>query len=320
MSSLERDGHGPHGAVAPVNRREEFALHLFDRLWEGYRSRVPYAATYEAVVRRAGGAFLNDHIAFRTIAAQQPATGIATVSRVAEALGYRGAGWYQFESQRLSAAHYQHPNPGFPKLFISELRSWELSAGAREIIKRSLSTYGGPLPDETLAALAGLSDPGSPPLGSLLDQLVDYFTSLPWGLPERSDVEALDAESQYGAWVLVHGNNVNHFTALVNSHGVQELDGIEKTVDALREAGVPMKTEIEGEPGSPLRQTATEAVIVDVPVTHHGQPAVTARPYAYFEIAERGQVLDSAGGRTRFEGFLGPQAANLFQMTRTQGR
>ena len=81
-----------------------------------------------------------------------------------------------------------------------------------------------------------------------------------------------------------------------------------------------MKKEIEGEPGSPLRQTATEAVIVDVPVTHHGQPAVMARPYAYFEIAERGQVLDPAGGHARFEGFLGPQAANLFQMTKAQGR
>ena len=319
MSSFEGGRTGPHGAVTPANRQEEFALELFDRLWARYRGRVRYAAAYEAVVEKAGGAFLNDHIAFRTIASQQPATGIATVSRVAEALGYRGAGWYQFDTQHLSAAHYQHPNARFPKLFISELRAWELSAGAREAIKRSLSTYTGPLPDETLAALAALSEAGPPAPDGLLDQLTAYFTRLPWAPPERSDVELLDGESQYGAWVLVHGTNVNHFTALVNSHGVEELADIENTVSALHKAGVPMKAQIEGAPGSPLRQTATEAVLLDVPAMDQGRPATMSRPYAYFEIAERGEVADPAtGGHSRFEGFLGPQAANLFQMTQAQ--
>ena len=60
---------------------------------------------------------------------------------------------------------------------------------------------------------------------------------------------------------------------------------------------------------------------MDVPVKHQGQPTTMSWPYAYFEIAERGEVADPVTGtRTRFEGFLGAQAATLFQMTRAQRR
>ncbi len=60
-------------------------------------------------------------------------------------------------------------------------------------------------------------------------------------------VEAVHKETQYGAWLLVHGYNVNHFTALINSHKVPELDCIEKTAALLAAAGVPLKPNIEGE-------------------------------------------------------------------------
>ena len=36
-----------------------------------------------------------------------------------------------------------------------------------------------------------------------------------------------------------------------------------------------------------------------------------------FELAERGEVTDpDSGARQRFEGFLGPQATQLFDMTK----
>jgi hypothetical protein len=39
--------------------------------------------------------------------------------------------------------------------------------------------------------------------------------------------------------------------------------------------------------------------------------------YAYFELSQRDWQTDpTSGQRTRFEGFLGPQATNLFEMTR----
>jgi hypothetical protein len=80
-----------------------------------------------------------------------------------------------------------------------------------------------------------------------------------------------------------------------------------------------MKAEIEGEPGSKLRQTATEAVTIDVAVHDRGQPVSLPWTYAYFELAQRGTIADPVTGKTaRFEGFLGPQATNLFEMTRVK--
>jgi len=80
---------------------------------------------------------------------------------------------------------------------------------------------------------------------------------------------------------------VNHFTSLINSHEVVELDDIEKTSKALEAAGVPMKTEIEGEAGAPLRQTATQAVLSSVAVMDAGKETTVEWPYAYFELAQR---------------------------------
>jgi hypothetical protein len=100
---------------------------------------------------------------------------------------------------------------------------------------------------------------------------------------------------------------------------VEALEDIEKTVAALQKAGVPMKAEIEGEPGSKLRQTATEAVTINVDVLDQGQPAQMPWTYAYFELAQRDLLPDPATGKySRFEGFLGSQATNLFEMTRVK--
>ncbi|MCI0359543.1 MAG: DUF1338 domain-containing protein [Planctomycetaceae bacterium] len=338
---------GPHAAIPVATARERLAARLFDALWDTYRRRVSYVQTYEQVIRKAGATFFNDHIAFRTFACQQPLSGIATISRIFEALGYRAAGSYHFEDKQLSAIHFQHPNPQFPKLFISELKVWELPAAQRETINRVVRSHRPPVSEAILVALQNLDQyagataglpssagstggqatrgtPQSRPdefdsADELLSKVVAQFHELPWLLPRREDVVELNNVSQYAAWVLVHGYNVNHFTSLINSHGVAALDDIEKTIDALSAAGVPMKSEIEGERGSKLRQTATEAVKIDVQVADQGLPVTMPWTYAYFELAQRDTVVDPASGkRVRFEGFLGPQATNLFEMTRVK--
>jgi hypothetical protein len=305
---------GPHAAIPVTSAREQFAARLFDTLWETYRRRVSYVQTYEQVIRRAGATFFNDHIAFRTFACQQPQTGIASISRIFEALGYRAAGCYHFEDKQLSAIHFQHANPQFPKIFISELKVWELPAAQREVIDRVVKSHRPPVSERVLVELQHLDQSAS---DALLAEVVAQFHDLPWLLPRREDVVEMNKVSQYAAWVLVHGYNVNHFTSLINSHGVPALDDIEKTIAALDAAGVPMKAEIEGERGSKLRQSATEAVKIDVQVLDAGMPATLPWTYAYFELAQRDLVVDPATGKqVRFEGFLGPQATNLFEMTR----
>ena len=73
---------GPHKAIPVTSGREKFCAELFDVLWDRYRERVRYVQTYEQVIRSAGATFVNDHIAFRTFATQQPLAGIASISRV----------------------------------------------------------------------------------------------------------------------------------------------------------------------------------------------------------------------------------------------
>ena len=315
-SSRETGIAGPHGAIAAADERERFVAELFDRLWDRYRARVSYVGDYENVVHKAGATFVNDHIAFRTLAGQQPLTGIAGLSRIFEALGYVPAACYHFPKKHLNAIHYRHAHPEFPKLFISELKTWELPADVGKKLERLLEGHRSPVATETLRQLAALSDLPDDARLPLLEAAVNQIHNLPWELPERRDVEAVNPHSQYAAWVMVHGYNVNHFTALINSHGVDSLDDIEKTVAALKNAGVPMKSEIEGAPGSRLRQTATEAVMIDAAMQDGGNPTTAPWPYAYFELAERGDITDpQTGKQTRFEGFLGPQATALFEMT-----
>jgi hypothetical protein len=315
---MSSSNNGPHRAIPVSSAREQFCAELFDTLWGRYRQRVSYVQTYEKVIREARATFVNDHIAFRTFATQQPLAGIATISRIFEALGYRAAGSYHFDDKQLSAIHFQHPNQQFPKLFISELRVPELPPEARAIVEKVARSHRPAIGVDFLVALANLGK-SSNLSTELMAEVVSEFHELPWLLPSREDVEKLNKFSQYAAWVLVHGYNVNHFTSLINSHGVPAFDDIEKTIAALEKAGVPMKKEIEGERDSKLRQTATEAVTIDVAVHDKGVPAKMPWTYAYFELAQRNTITDPATGKSvRFEGFLGPQATNLFEMTRVK--
>jgi len=285
---------------------------LFDFLWARYRERVSYVADYEKVVADAGATFVNDHLAFRTLACQSPTVGMVSLSRIFTALGYRSAGSYFFSDKRLSATHYSHPNGSFPKLFISENHVWELSPGVRAQVYAAISDHRPLASDALLTRLSNL-EANDPEEDALVETVALLIEELPWSPPSRKTLEAVNAESQYAAWVLVHGYNVNHFTALINSHQAESLNSIEKTVAALAAAGVPMKDSIEGEPGSKLRQTATAAAEIEVAVEGGSAPW----NYAYFELAERGDWINpDTNQKERFEGFLGPQATHLFEMTR----
>ncbi|MFQ5734758.1 MAG: 2-oxoadipate dioxygenase/decarboxylase family protein, partial [Planctomycetaceae bacterium] len=209
---------GPHRGIATSNLRDRFALDLFDVLWDRYRGRVSYVRDYERVILESNATFVNDHIAFRTLAGQDPLTGIAVLSRIFEALGYRPGGCYSFEDKRLNAIHYRHPHPEFPKLFVSELKTWELPEDVCATICGLLASHRRPIAVDRLRRLANVEQCNDEQRSELLAAVVAEFHDLPWDLPEKADVEAVNADSQYAAWVMVHGYNVNHFTSLVNSH------------------------------------------------------------------------------------------------------
>lgn len=291
--------------------KAEIALQLWERLWQLYRARVSYTQTYEQMILQAGGTIANDHIAFRSLRldidtpAGKQNLGIEYLASVAEALGYKVAGEYVFPAQNLYARHYQHPEQerfDLPKLFISELIVEELEEAIASLIFQTVS-------DAQLLDITLMGDRN-------IEQLENIFTR-PWSPPKQSVVEAVNKVTQYGAWVLLHGYAVNHFTGYVNRQHTPQYPDIETTANGLAALGVPMKAQIEGSLEVGLRQTATHAVKEMVAVTDDASGKLIQIPwtYAYYEIAERYQV-ETAGKQVLFDAFLGQNAQHLFEMTR----
>ena len=244
------------------------AAQLLSHLWDRYAAHVPYARTF---VQLSGGKFENDHVAFRSL--RRPGGGIEPFARLFERLGWRRAGEYDFADAHLNAIHLAQP--GMPRVFLSELRGDDLSVRARELLSQLPPDPPLPTGDDAAALAAGFAAPGLE--------------------PREDELLELERESQYGAWLLLFGREVNHFTAAV--------DDVAAWQQRMLAAGIPMKAEIEGAPGAGLRQTATRAAARTVGLAGRAREW----PYAYLEIAERN------GG---FDGFVAQQARQLFDMTR----
>jgi hypothetical protein len=305
----------------------ELAQQLWNRLWQEYRDRVAYACIYQRMIEAAGGAIANDHIAFRSLRLtvkqgnSNIQLGIPYLAKIVEALGYRSAGEYHFPDQFLYARHYAHPNQStddLPKLFISELVVDDLPATIAAIIYQTVQAgefaqYADLLPLLDAIAAQGATED----IDGLLARLVPIFKR-PWSPPKRSVVEAVNPISQYGAWVLIHGYAVNHFTGYVNRHQTEQYRTIEQTIAGLAQLGVPLKATIEGSRESGLCQTATQAVTEQVWVEEDATGTLIQIPwsYAYYEIAERHRIKQASGASGLFEGFLNAQAKQLFEMTR----
>lgn len=294
---------------------------LLNKLWKNYSARVSYAGIYQQMILEAGGRVANDHIAFRSLRLNvetpegKKNLGIEYIGQIAEVLGYFVAGELSFPDQKLYARHYRHPQQeqyDLPKLFISELIVEELPADIAELIEQTV-TNNLAVETQSIASLINTAD-----TEHIADQLQKIFTR-PWQPPLRSTVETVNKITQYGAWVLLHGYAVNHFTGYINRHNTQQYPDIESTARGLAERGVPMKAEIEGNRSTGLRQTATQAIKENVPVRDDSTQEVITIPwtYAYYEIAERNLIEIAPGQTALFEEFLGPNAQNLFEMTRT---
>lgn len=295
------------------------APYLYSLLWQEYSARVSYARTYEQMIVGAGGTVTNDHIAFRslrmTVDSPQGMVnlGIDYLGQVAEALGYEAASEYTFDETHLYARYYRHPQQeefDLPKLFISELIVDELPEAIAQLMHQTVSNV-------NLLNWQPLFSTSRTDVDHLAKQLQKVFTR-PWQLPRRSVVEEVNQVTQYGAWVLLHGYAVNHFTGYVNRQNTPKYPDIETTARGLANQGVPMKAEIEGNIACGLQQTATQAVTEIVTVLDDSTGAEIQIPwtYAYYEIAQRYMVEIEPGKQVLFDAFLGRNAQQLFEMTR----
>jgi hypothetical protein len=293
---------------------------LFDKLWDKYVERVPYAKVYANLITEKGGKIVIDHIAFRTFnshTGEQP-EGIRAIKHILKFFDYQPVSNYHFSKKKLNAVHFEHPDKIFPKIFVSQLEVSELPEWAQNIINNTVKNTHYLLSDRSIALLRALEENGGLPKEAaefLVDDLTNYFHR-PWKIPQKDDVLKLNDISQYGAWVLLHGNSVNHFAAYINDQDVKEWPDLAATCKGLAEEGIPMKDEIEGEPGSKLRQSATHSVKEEVKVKVEDGFDKIIWTYAYLELTERNYIVEN-GTSKLFTGFLGAQASHLFDMTQT---
>lgn len=315
-------------AEAQRRRESEFTggfmsaevLHdLYALLWDNYTQRVSYARVYQQMILSAGGTVANDHIAFRSLGLSvdtpqgEVNLGIEYLGQVATALGYEVSAEYHFPHTHLYARYYRHPQQAklnLPKLFISELLVDELPADIAQVIYDTVALIPEKLPSPASILLSGEEN-----YQVVAAQLQQIFTR-PWLPPRRSVVEQVNQVSQYGAWVLLHGYSVNHFTGYVNSQNTPLYADIDTTSMGLAALGVPMKAEIEGNVSTGLRQTATQAVTEMVTVLDDNQQEIMIPwTYAYYEIAQRYMVEIAPGRQELYDAFLGNNAQELFKMT-----
>ncbi|MBF2064139.1 MAG: DUF1338 domain-containing protein [Calothrix sp. C42_A2020_038] len=289
---------------------------FWNTLWQEYLTRVSYARVYQDMVTKAHGTVANDHIAFRSLRLDIDTNkgkvnlGIKLFEPILHLLSYEAVDEYFF-ANHLYARYYRHPQQeeyDLPKLFISELIVEELPTDIAGLITRTVQN----------ANFDYFLNFGFEPVTNqnIFTNPTKIFTR-PWQPPYRSVVETVNQVSQYGAWVLLHGYSVNHFTGYVNRQNTPLYRDIESTADALANLGVPMKAEIEGERSVGLRQTATQAVteLVKVRDDESNQEILIPWTYAYYEIAER-FTIEIEGKQLLFDGFLGANAKQLFEMTR----
>ncbi|GJD22149.1 hypothetical protein RIVM261_071050 [Rivularia sp. IAM M-261] len=278
--------------------------HFWNTLWRQYFTRVSYARVYQEMITNAQSTVANDHIAFRSLRLNidKVNLGIKLFEPMLRAFGYEAADEYFFPNN-LYARYYRHPQQkeyDLPKLFISELIVEKLPPDIATLI---YDTVKGANIKDINFEMAPSCDP------------TQIFTR-PWQPPSRSVVEKVNEVSQYGAWVLLHGYAVNHFTGYVNRQNTPQYPDIESTANALASLGVPMKAEIEGSVNVGLRQTATQAVTELVTVVDETEQEILIPwTYAYYEIAER-YMVEIDGQRILFDGFLGDSAKQLFEMTK----
>ncbi len=295
---------------------------LVDRLWKQYLQRVYYAQKYKDLVTGKGGRVVHDHIAFCTLnvhTGEQP-EGISAISHIIRMLDYKKAGVYKFPRMKLTACHYEHPDPMLPKIFVSQLEVTEFSEWFKELVHEQVVDTPYLLSDQGIELLNLLKAQGALPSEAaeiLAGELTGYF-SRPWGIIPKEILLKINDVSQYAAWTLLFGNSVNHFAAFINHQEVAEWPDLESTCNGLLKAGVPMKDIIEGEKGSKLQQTATQAVKEEVEIIdEEGEPEGMEWPYAYYELTERG-FEEEGGEKKLFSGFLGEQAVHLFNLTRNR--
>jgi len=255
---------------------------IFHRLWKDYTHHNPSAQAIHDLFTKEGEQVINDHVAFRTFDDRR--INIQVLAKKFIKAGYQYVGEYKFEDKHLNAVHLEHLSKGnAPRVFISELILSEFSEEFQKIIKSRLNSVGN----------AYYADPDLIYKGSV------------WNKPSYVDYQFLRNESEYAAWLYVHGFRVNHFTLSINA--LQKYNSIKEVNQFIKDSGYPMNTsggEIKGTPEKLLQQSSTLSEIIKVEF----EEGTYEIPACFYEFAirypnEQGEI---------FSGFIATNANKIF--------
>jgi hypothetical protein len=250
----------------------------------------------------------NDHIAFRTLGV--PNLGIRSFEKIFLHYGYEKKDAFNFKAKKLNAFWYSPPSYKFPRIFISELRVTDFDQDFQDIIKK----YTADITSDPVDSL-NLDNPTE----------VDEFLHKPlWETPLIEDFLALQAKSEYAAWVIYNRYYLNHFTISVHSlPKFNILEDYNKFLEnipvKLNDAGGIIKVSADQK----LRQSSTVSGMLNAEFPNSKGEIITHEiSGSYVEFAER-LVLDKFKDipkdkikrEHRRDGFEAGNADKIFEST-----
>ncbi|WP_159657030.1 DUF1338 domain-containing protein [Vibrio atypicus] len=256
---------------------------LFQSLWNDYIQRLCPSAQQVHQLLEEDEALINDHIALRTFNLEP--LGIATLAQPFLDVGYKACGDYEFESKKLVAKHFEHPDPKQPKVFISALKVDECSAELQAIVAKLVEQLD-------------------------TDKLKNHeflFGGRLWDL-SFADFQTLATESEYASWLAAHGYGANHFTVSVNQ--LKAFDEVKEVNNYLRQSGFTINEfggEVKGSPEVLLEQSSTMADKVSVEFADGDQVI----PGGFYEFAKRYAMNNGE----LYPGFVAASADKIFEST-----
>jgi len=285
---------------------------ILDGLMLRYKERVPdVSAIIKAMIREGiienAGDIENDHIAFRTMGVEK--LGIQSLEKVFLHYGYQKKSHLFFKEKKLDAYWYAPPENHYPRIFISELRVGDLSESTQKIIR----SYTDEVKVDPVSQI-NLDD------AVAVDK---YLHSGLWRTPTLEDYDALLAETEYAAWVILNHYYLNHFT--VSVHNLPEgFNTLEEFNVFLKRNGFKLNTagsEIKKSPDGKLLQSSTVAEMIEATFADGKKKMIAG---SYVEFAER-KVLDQFAHlpkeqvrrEHRRDGFETGNADKIFESTYT---
>jgi uncharacterized glyoxalase superfamily metalloenzyme YdcJ len=308
--------------IPPQALRERFVAAATAK----FARNVPDFVALQALVRANGGLFRNDHGAIRSA---DPAITSLFV-RAARVLGLRREFDYAFPAKKLISFDLQvigESSTEF-KIFVSQVDLAAFPPAVAGLIKddcraQSAAVDHGDFIERIARAESqgGLTATDADPF---IEHFVERLMSRSGAPIKRATLDVVAAVSGEAASALALGPDFNHVTIDVGAAG---FGGIDAMARAMRAAGFKLLPDIQGAPGTQLRQTATMAASIATEVLEaDGRLGSAPTEKQFVEIIERAQAKDpdgtplwsQNGAPLIFRNFLAANAQNIFDAASTR--